>query len=253
LWFQAVSDIQDKGRRFKIDKGSYAGQTRLEFDYFVGHVSDPGYGSGTQEILPQIPEGIRLPNPVELGYVYGGEGFDRSYVEYIMTPTKQPGESYTYGERLTKASLNNRVMDWRTKGISDIVENREVDGKIIFEEDGRLYINQIEAIIDTYRKYGHRNNQMVLQVAQPSDLELKDPPCLRSIDTRIQDERLHFDVHFRSWDLWGGFPANLAGIQTLKEYMASEIGVGDGEMIVNTKGLHLYGYAEDLASMRCLR
>ncbi len=41
LWFQAVNDIQDNGRRFKIDKGSYAGQTRLEFDFFVGHIANP--------------------------------------------------------------------------------------------------------------------------------------------------------------------------------------------------------------------
>ena len=51
----------------------------------------------------------------------------------------------------------------------------------------------------------------------------------------------------------GGLPANLAGIQNLKSYMAAEIGVEDGEMIVESKGLHLYGYAEDLAKLRCLR
>jgi thymidylate synthase len=85
-----------------------------------------------------------------------------------------------------------------------------------------------------------------LQVAHPSDLTLLDPPCLRSIDTRIQDGSLRFFVYFRSWDLWNGFPANLAAIQNLKEYMA-------GEMIVESKGLHLYGYAEDLAKLRCLR
>ena len=50
-----------------------------------------------------------------------------------------------------------------------------------------------------------------------------------------------------------GTPANLAGIQNLKEYMAGEIGVEDGEMIVESKGLHLYGYAEDLASLRCFK
>ena len=59
-------------------------------------------------------------------------------------------------------------------------------------------------------------------------------------------------VYFRSWDLWGGLPANLAGIQQLKEYMAGQIGVDDGEMIVESKGLHLYGYAEELAKLRCL-
>jgi len=253
LWFQAVYDILDKGRRFTINKGSYAGQTRLEYDYFFGHVLNPGYGSGTMEILPQIPESIGLPNPVELGYIYGGEGYDRAYVEYIMSSRKELGESYTYGERLTKASLDEKILGWRREGESDIVEGRKIDGKIIFEEEGKLYLNQIEAVIDTYKKFGHRNNQMVLQVAQPSDIELKDPPCLRSIDTRVQDETLHFQVYFRSWDLWGGLPANLAGIQALKEYMAGEIGVKDGEMIVESKGLHLYGYAEDLAKMRCMR
>ena len=38
LWFQAVHDILDIGRKFTIDRGSYAGQTRLEYDYFIGHV-----------------------------------------------------------------------------------------------------------------------------------------------------------------------------------------------------------------------
>jgi len=50
-------------------------------------------------------------------------------------------------------------------------------------------------------------------------------------------------------DLWAGFPSNLAAIQLLKEYMASEIGVDDGEMVVMSKGLHIYEYCWDLARM----
>ena len=46
---------------------------------------------------------------------------------------------------------------------------------------------------------------------------------------------------------------DLAAIQTLKEYMCAEIGVEDGEIIVESKGLHLYGYAEDLAKLRCMK
>jgi thymidylate synthase len=34
--------------------------------------------------------------------------------------------------------------------------------------------------------------------------------------------------------------------------MADQIGVADGEMIVESKGLHLYGYAEKLAKIRCM-
>lgn len=249
LWFQAVHDILDNGRRFTIDKGSYAGQSRLEYDYFIGHVLFPG----TLPLLPDIPAACGIPNPVEDAYIYGGQGYQRSYIEYLMTPLKEPGESYTYGERLTRVPLDGDKLAWWTAGRTDIIERREPDGKIVFEEEGRIYLNQIEWIIDTYKRHGYRNNQMVLQVAHPSDVTLLDPPCLRAIDTRIQDDALHFYVYFRSWDLWGGLPANLAGIQNLKEYMAGTIGVKDGEMLVESKGLHLYGYAEELAKLRCLR
>ena len=249
LWFQAVHDILDEGNRFKIDRGSYAGQTRLEYDYFIGHVKYPG----TLPLIPDIPPSCGIPNPVEEAYIFGGEGYNRSYVEYLMTGHKEPGESYTYGERLTRVPVTGDKFRWWKEKNRDIIDERGVDGKIVFEENGSVYLNQIEWIIDTYKRFGSRNNQMVLQVAHPSDLTLLDPPCLRSIDTRIQDATLHFMVYFRSWDLWGGMPANLAGIQNLKEYMAGEIGVKDGEMIVESKGLHLYGYAEELAKLRCLK
>jgi len=249
LWFQAVHDILDEGNRFKIDRGSYAGQTRLEYDYFVGHVKYPG----TLPLIPDIPPSCGIPNPVEEAYIFGGEGYNRSYVEYLMTGHKEPGESYTYGERLTRVPVTGDKLRWWKEKNRDIIDERDVDGKAVFEENGLLFLNQIEWIIDTYKRFGSRNNQMVLQVAHPSDVTLLDPPCLRSIDTRIQDETLHFMVYFRSWDLWGGMPANLAGIQNLKEYMAGEIGVKDGEMIVESKGLHLYGYAEELAKLRCLK
>ncbi|MFO7558102.1 MAG: thymidylate synthase [Desulfobacterales bacterium] len=249
LWFQAVHDILDHGQRFTIDRGSYAGQTRLEYDYFIGHVKFPR----TQPLIPDIPPACGIPNPVEEAYIYGGEGYDRSYIEYLMTGHKEPGESYTYGERLTKAPITGDKLAWWEQNRSEIIDKREIDGKMIFEENGRLFLNQIEWIIRTYKQFGERNNQMVLQIAHPSDLTLVDPPCLRSIDTRVQGGKLHFFVYFRSWDLWGGLPANLAGIQNLKEYMSNEIGIEDGEMIVESKGLHLYGYAEDLAKLRCLK
>jgi len=249
LWFQAVHDILDVGRRFQIDRGSYAGQTRLEYDYFIGHVKYPG----TQPLIPDIPPSCGIPNPVEHDYIYGGPGYDRAYIEYLMSPRKEHGESYTYGERLTRVPITGEKLAWWKDNRTEIVDKRNIDGRIVFTEGETLYFNQIEWVIDTYRRFGERNNQLVLQVAHPSDHTLLDPPCLRHIDTRIQDGTLYFFVYFRSWDLWNGLPANMAAIQNLKEYMAAEIGVKDGEIIVESKGLHLYGYAEELARLRCLR
>jgi len=67
------------------------------------------------------------------------------------------------------------------------------------------------------------------------------------IDTRLREGKLNFVVYFRSWDLWAGFPSNMAALQLLKEYMASEIGVEDGELVAMSKGLHLYEYTWELA------
>ncbi len=92
-----------------------------------------------------------------------------------------------------------------------------------------------------------------MTVGDSQSIYLKDPPCLRGIDTRIRYGKLHFMVYFRSWDLWNGFPANLAAVQTLKEYMADAIGVGDGEIIATSKGLHLYDYVWQLAKLRTMK
>ena len=131
-----------------------------------------------------------------------------SYLPYLMTAHKGEGEQYTYGQYLE---------------------------------------NQIAEVIRMYKEDGYNTNQAFMAVGDSHSLYLSDPPCLRMIDTRIRDGKLNFVVYFRSWDLWAGFPSNLAAIQLLKEYMASEIGVEDGEIIAMSKGLHLYEYCWDLA------
>ena len=100
-----------------------------------------------------------------------------------------------------------------------------------------------------YKEDGHHTNQAFMAVGDSQSIFLSDPPCLRAIDTRIRYGKLHFVVYFRSWDLWAGFPSNLAAIQLLKEYMASEIGVDDGELIAVSKGLHLYDHSWQVAEM----
>lgn len=238
-WFQTLYRILEEGTVFKIDRGSYAGQKRLEFDWITIRIKNPG----TRPLLPQIEPHFNIPNPVADDYLDG-------YLPYLMTGDLKPGESYTYGQRMT----NVLTWDIWTKSYDSednkdiLIQDKEVWEKIY--NNGEI-LNQMELLIWTYKNKGHRNNQMILQVGQPTDMLLQDPPCLRHIDTRIQDGKLHFYPYFRSWDLWGGLPANLGGIQLMKEYVASEIGVEDGEIIASSKGLHLYDYSFDLA--KCLR
>ena len=131
-----------------------------------------------------------------------------SYLPYLMTAHKAEGEQYTYGQYLE---------------------------------------TQIAEVIRMYKENGYNTNQAFMAVGDSQTIFLSDPPCLRAIDTRICDNKLNFVVYFRSWDLWAGFPSNLAAIQLLKEYMAGEIGVEDGEIVAMSKGLHLYEYCWELA------
>ena len=92
--------------------------------------------------------------------------------------------------------------------------------------------------------------EKIEKLGEATDEELlkwKYVPEGGKLAARIRDNKLNFIVYFRSWDLWAGLPSNLAAIQLLKEYMSSEIGVDDGELIALSKGLHLYEYAWELA------
>ncbi len=217
-WFKCLFELFDGDyETYVIDQGSYKGATRREFDWITVRIITPG---GRPE---ELGSGLRrlIPSvPPGVPAPCDEEGILKYFSEYLYCDRLRPAEQYTYGSRLCQL----------------------ISGK-----------NQVQEIIDRYRAHGPGNNQLVLQVARPEDILLDDPPCLRHIDTRIRNGRLHFMPYFRSWDLWGGFPLNLAGIQLLKEYMAAEIGVEDGEIIATSKGLHIYGHAEDVARLRAGR
>lgn len=130
------------------------------------------------------------------------------YLPYLLSSEKQPNEEYTYGECLE---------------------------------------GQYQAVIEMYKTGGLETNQACMTVGSKDSIRLKDPQCLRIVDTRIRQGKLHWFVYFRSWDLWGGFPSNMAALQLAKEMMASEVGVEDGELVAFSKGLHLYDNVWELA------
>jgi thymidylate synthase len=132
------------------------------------------------------------------------------YLPYLMTSDKSQGELYTYGEDI------------------DI---------------------QLPELIRILKEAGEGTNQACMSIGSSHSILLEHSQCLRLIDTRIREDKLHFHVYFRSWDLWSGFPANLAAIQILKEYVASEVGVEDGKLFAYSKGLHLYDHHWNLANL----
>jgi len=138
------------------------------------------------------------------------DDFIKDYLNYLLTSSKAENEQYTYGEYIEP---------------------------------------QFFEVVEKYQLSGHNTNQGCMNIGNVDSINWKDPPCLRLIDTKVIDGVLHWYVYFRSWDLWGGFPTNMGGLQMAKEMMASLLGVGDGELIAISKGLHLYDSEWEVANM----
>ncbi|MFH1581275.1 MAG: thymidylate synthase, partial [Pseudomonadota bacterium] len=81
------------------------------------------------------------------------DGYIEEYLPYLMTSNKKPGEDYTYGQCLER---------------------------------------QIPEVIKMYRDQGPGTNQACMSVGNADSIFLKDPQCLRLVDTRIRYGKLHF-------------------------------------------------------------
>ena len=182
-WFQLVYQALMYGRDFKIDEGSFAGSVRKEFDFILVHITRP-FERDTDgfPLIPQMPENGNIPAPVTKDYL-------SDYIHYILGSEVSEGESYTYGQRLNREPIS-RFDDFlfQDKKIHKCVTGNPLLEDIILNNE--KFLDQVSLACWTYKNHGHRNNQMCLQVAQPKDMLLLDPPCLRHIDTRIQDGKL---------------------------------------------------------------
>ena len=138
------------------------------------------------------------------------EDIDRYYNEQLMSPEVADNEIYTYGEYVFE----------QVPKVLELLENSP------------------------------RTNQATIMIGGRESIDQEHPPCLRLIDCKISGGVLHFYVYFRSWDLWGGLPENLGGLQLLKEDMSKALGVVDGQIFGCSKGLHLYDFVWPLALKR---
>lgn len=188
-------------------------RTKVEKGSFVGSTRiEFGFALSTISHPYSEPWDSMLPRMPEWMNVPSPveNGYIEQYMEYLMTGTIREGESYTYGERIVPQ-------------IADVIEMlRDTPG----------------------------TNHAIIQIGREDDLTIDDPPCLRHIDLKVIDGRLVSSIYFRSWSLWGGLPANLAGLAVFVKSLADEVGVEIGEMVVSSKGLHLYDFEESIGLKR---
>jgi thymidylate synthase len=237
LWFRLVREAVLHGREYTVTKGSTPTK-RWELDFVSAQVTYPG----TRPLEPDIPPDLGIPNPVDQGYI-------EQYLPYYMTDVIKPNEHYTYGQDLS----------WQIEWIIDYYKKNGPGTKhcymtvgrpesLLFYDDSVDYLEKIEI---SERSTGDSiNKRTISNLFNKNKKESRSTQCLRGVDTAIKYGKLHFSIHFRSWNLWNGLPANLACLQLVKEYMAQQIGVGDGEMFITCLKLGLAESVHTIAKLR---
>lgn len=262
-WFRLLYHILDNSYKQNIQRGSFEKeQFRFQYPGVSVYISHPD-----QDIVPIIPPALGIPSPTTMDYI------EDYFANYLMNPELEENETYRY---------SSRIHHFITGGYLRMNDEKD---KSPVQND-----TQINRIIKMLRETP-LTNHAVIEIATPDDLEICrgndgkiDPPCLRLIDFKViptspkedpccsgdllekpyysclktkdcpsMDLTLTVSVYFRSWDLWAGFPSNLGGIELLKQYVASECGLKNGEMYAYSSGLHIYGYQEEIAKIRTAR
>lgn len=235
VYFQLLSNLYKYGRENKIDYGSFAGSSRLEFDFAAGTI----YYPTTRPLAPIFPSGIP---PITTD-----DDIEKYFIDYIMDGQNlAENEHYRYATWITGGKYKLPLSRFNI-----LHDGQELSG---YDNEGQLIMivpNQVEWIINHYKKRGFGNNHCVIQVGYPEssfayDMPYKDEterqtsPCLRMIDTHIKNNKLHFSVTFRSWDCYAAFPTNLGGITMLMEYMANQLDIETGSLSFSCLKLHAY-------------
>jgi thymidylate synthase len=185
-----------------------------------GDVFKVGFGSEETE-TKKLNLTIEISNPENRPLVSDKAPCDFKYVqgyalEYLWCSAKKEDETYTYGSRLNEP------------------------------------VNQIEEAIKRYIEE-RRDRQVTMVIRRPDDIlkfdsigHKSEPPCLSLIDTEVLDGKMHLTCYFRSWDAFGGLPANIAGLQLFNEAFVNEINergslsLKTGKLVFHSKNCHIY-------------
>ena len=231
LWFQIVFKLLSLGGR----------SIGIKFvtPFINGLALTPGSGS----LFPAIPEGIDLSNPVD-EKAFFGDAERRGYLNYFLTDKKEPGEVFTYGERLTSLMLSNDATLWlRHPDFAQIID-QGLDTTICRLKGDHYLLNQIELAISQRKKYS------TLWITTPDDCLLTHPPKLQFIDITISPYVLNFSAYFKSIDVLKELPRDLAALQILKNTMADRLGADSGSLTVNLCNPFLSVSSDELQQYR---
>ncbi len=168
----------------------------------------------TWVIRDEDPDAPQLPTdwPKELLEVTGATADGLiEYFPVILSPQKQEGTSYTYGNRLQRYP------------------------------NGTEWIDQIaDGIIKNFRSSPDTRRAVATTLVPAIDKDSKEPPCLTQIQCLQSDGALHLLVTFRSHDIFKAAIANAFALRKLQKNLCAELGFSMGQLQITSQSAHIY-------------
>jgi len=225
---RALADIR------RVDKGSFEGTLRREYKSILFEIANPCDPDLSKRIV-RIPESkLGIPNPIDpiiypefkcpkcgervtsfkpeqelyqikpCDHYVSKEDYElnkptmesavvKYYGDYLFGSSLSKNEQYTYGSRI----MESIRIDYDTRNpivrelLNRFKKNIVISPSKIFVDVPQYYY------LCAYILTNPQSNQIVMQIAMPSDLSLPDSPCLRGADIRVRDGKIHWFINYR--------------------------------------------------------
>ncbi|MEK6905995.1 MAG: hypothetical protein AABW81_00045 [Nanoarchaeota archaeon] len=250
VYHKSIIEALKYGRINYIERGSCAGQHRIEFDEANIMIYHP---TATKPIAPTSRPGITVST--------NDENIEEYFQNYLIEGVLKDREHYTYGGWIV--------------GIPKTANGPKGGKKILPLTHKSIprgtRFNQLEWCLN-YLSKSYDNNHAYITIGCAEGLQRYDWPyteetkdtergtteCLRQILFKVRDNRLNVKTVWRSWDLISGFPENLGGMIRLMEHSVEYINavkkdhlpeLKPGILKATSDGLHIYEEKLDIAKL----
>lgn len=211
----ALSSLPSEEVGFRVEADTVA-QTWLKIINLItkyGKTEKTRYASNNQlkEIL-NLTAVIRKENPDKeyfphyLPFSYNEL---KAYYPEMTTNRVIPGVAYNYGYRMRTYFKIDQIAE-----IKKLLKRRPFSKKAI------------AVTYDVYKDW--------------KDVDTGDTPCLTQVIARISNGKLIFTGHFRSQDMFHGWPRNAFALRKVQKDIADYLELPMGQLVVITHSAHMY-------------
>ena len=167
---------------------------------------------------------------IQRGSFAGEESVYRMQAQPVMIEIKEPLNFLYLPKEVTPGMIEKYYQDY-------IISTKVQSGEI-YTYGSRIH-DQIDKIFFMLADTPH-TNQASISISQPSDIRLEHPPCLRLIDFKVFDNKLHMTSFWRSNDIGEAFLLNQCGLALLLKDIAEFAELEVGSHYYSSSGSHLY-------------